>query len=95
VLPVRYLANYHIVGCGLNVLCPPPMCSLLQLIPPEASLELRMEKVAATIMKKLEPLLDQWTKDGGLFDSFTDLYLRMWIHSYVSPPRPRLPKESC
>jgi len=44
-----------------------------------------MEKVAATIMKKLEPLLDQWIKDRGLFDSFTDLYLRRWIHSYVSP----------
>ena len=61
------------------------MCSLLQLIPPEAPLELRMEKVAATIMKKLEPLLDQWIKDGGAFDSFTDLYLRRWIHSYVLP----------
>jgi len=53
-----------------------------------------MEKVAATIMKKLEPLLEQWIKDGGLFDSFTDLYLRRWMHSYVSPcPRP--PEESC
>jgi len=70
------------------------MCSLLQLIPPEASLELRTEKVAATIMKKLEPLLDQWIKDGGLFDSFTDLYLRRWMHSYVFPcPRPS--DESC
>jgi len=70
-----------IVGCGLNVLCPPPMCSLLQLIPPEVSLELRMEKVAATIMIKLEPLLDQWIKDGGSFASLTDLYLRRWMHS--------------
>ena len=61
------------------------MCSLLQLIPPEASLELRMEKVAATIMNKLKPLLDQWFKDGGLFDSLTDLYLRRWLHSYVFP----------
>ncbi|KAF9647077.1 class II aaRS and biotin synthetase [Thelephora ganbajun] len=78
-----------IVGCGLNVLCPPPMCSLLQLIPPEAPLELRMEKVAAAIMIKLEPLLDQWIKDGGSFDSLTDLYLRRWLHSYVYPkPRP-------
>jgi len=57
------------------------MCSLLQLIPPEAPLELRMEKVAAAIMTKLEPLLDQWIKSGGLFDSFTDLYLRRWMHS--------------
>jgi len=57
------------------------MCSLLQLIPPEVSLELRMEKVAATIMIKLEPLLDQWIKDGGSFASLTDLYLRRWIHS--------------
>jgi len=83
-----------IVGCGLNVLCPPPMCSLLQLIPPEVSLELRMEKVAATIMIKLEPLLDQWIKDGGSFVSLTDLYLRRWMHSNeivevttVTPPQ--------
>ena len=62
------------------------MCSLLQLIPPAASLELRIEKVAATIMRKLEPLLDQWIKDGGSFDSLTDLYLRRWIHSYVFFP---------
>ena len=68
------------------------MCSLLQLVPPEAPLELRMEKVAATIMKKLEPLLDQWIKDGGSFDFFTDLYLRRWIHSYVLS-YPRLSEE--
>lgn len=83
-----------IVGCGLNALCPPPMCSLLQLIPPEASLELRMEKVAAMIMIKLEPLLDQWIKDGGSFESLTDLYLKRWLHSNeivevttVTPPQ--------
>ena len=70
------------------------MCSLLRLIPPEASLGLRMEKVAAAIMKKLEPLLDQWIKDGGSFDSFTDLYLRRWMHSYVFPC-PQLPEEPC
>jgi len=69
------------------------MCSLLRLIPPEASLELRMEKVAATIMKKLEPLLEQWIEGGGSFDSFTDLYLRRWIHSCVFPC-PQLPEES-
>jgi len=40
-----------------------------------------MERVAATIMVKLEPLLDQWIKDGGSFDSLMDLYLRRWIHS--------------
>jgi len=57
------------------------MCSLLQLIPPEVSLALRMEKVAAAIMIKLEPLLDQWIKDGGSFTSLTDLYLRRWLHS--------------
>ena len=91
---VGYLVDFRIVGCGLNVLCPPPMCSLLRLIPPEASLDLRMEKVAATIMKKLEPLLDRWIKDGGLFDSFTDLYLRRWIHSYAFP-YPQLPEEPC
>ncbi|KAF9653355.1 class II aaRS and biotin synthetase [Thelephora ganbajun] len=73
-----------VVGCGLNVLCPPPMCSLLQLILPEVPLELRMEKVAAAIMQ-LEPLLDQWIKDGGSFDFLTDLYLRRWPHSYVNP----------
>jgi len=76
-----YLADYCLVGCGLNVLCPPPMYSLLQLIPPEAPLELRMEKVAAAIMTNLEPLLDKWIKSGGLFDSFTDLHLRRWMHS--------------
>jgi len=70
------------------------MCSLLQLIPPEVSLELRIEKMAAAIMIKLEPLLDQWIMDGGLFDSFTDLYLRRWMHSNkivevttVTPPQ--------
>jgi len=83
-----------IVGCGLNVLCSPPMCSLLQLIPPEELLELRMEKVAAMIMIKLEPLLDQWIGDGGSFESLTDLYLRRWLHSNevvelttVTPPQ--------
>lgn len=65
------------------------MCSLLQLIPPEASLELRMEQVAAMIMIKLEPLLDQWTKDGGSFESLTDLYLRRWLHSCVYPNQDR------
>lgn len=59
------------------------MCSLLQFIPPEASLDLRLEKVAATVMLKLEPLLDQWIKDGGSFESLTDLYLKRWLHSYV------------
>ena len=59
------------------------MCSLLQFIPPEAPLDIRLEKVAATIMIKLEPLLDQWIKDGGSFESLTDLYLRRWLHSYV------------
>ena len=42
-----------------------------------------MEKVAATIMVKLEPLLDRWIADGGSFKSLTDLYLRRWLHSYV------------
>jgi len=68
------------------------MCSLLQLIPPEVPLELRMEKVAATIMIRLEPLIDQWIKDGGSFDSLTDLYLRRWMHSYVLS-LPQLPEE--
>ena len=66
------------------------MCSILQFIPPEASLGLGLEKVAATIMTKLEPLLDGWIKDGGSFESFTDLYLRRWLHSYVCP-EPRWP----
>ena len=57
------------------------MCSLLHLVPPEVSLELRMERVAATIMIKLEPLLDRWIEDRGSFDSLMDLYLRRWIHS--------------
>ena len=57
------------------------MCSLLRLVPPEASVDLRMEKVAAAIMTKLETLLDRWIKDGGSFDSLMDLYLRRWIHS--------------
>ena len=48
-------------------------------------MELRLEKVAATIMIKLEPLLDQWITDGGSFESLTDLYLRRWLHSYVCP----------
>jgi hypothetical protein len=61
------------------------MCSLLQLIPPEASLGLRLEKVVAAIMIKVDPLLDQWFKDGGSFESLTDLYLRRWLHSYVFP----------
>ena len=44
-------------------------------------MELRMEKVTAAIMIKLEPLLDQWIGDGGSFASLADLYLRRWMHS--------------
>ncbi|KAJ7594393.1 class II aaRS and biotin synthetase [Mycena floridula] len=67
-----------IIGCGVNVLNPPPIFSLSQLDP---SLELSMERTAATIFAKFEKMWTKFVQEKGSFDSFMDLYLERWLHS--------------
>ena len=69
-------------GCGLNVLNLPPMTSLSQL-QRRGQEKLSMEKTAAAIMTKFEPMWTVFTQNSGSFAPFMDLYLKRWLHSLV------------
>ncbi|KIM41443.1 hypothetical protein M413DRAFT_445443 [Hebeloma cylindrosporum] len=69
-----------VVGCGLNVLNLPPITSLAQL-QPGARERLSVEKTAAAIMAKFEPMWTVFTQNSGSFAPFMDLYLKRWLHS--------------
>jgi len=70
-----------VIGCGLNVLNPPPIASLAQLLPPDSVGQLSVERIAATIMAKFEGMWLTFLSDHGSFDSFMNLYLERWLHS--------------
>lgn len=73
--------KFTLIGCGLNVLNPPPITSLVQLHP-GAKETLRMESTAAAIMAKFETMWTVFLRQQS-FDSFMGLYLKRWLHSYV------------
>ncbi|OCH92771.1 class II aaRS and biotin synthetase [Obba rivulosa] len=70
-----------IIGCGLNVLNPPPTTSLQQLVPPDVDIRLSMERTAAVIMAKFEEMWNTFLINRGSFAPFMDLYLERWLHS--------------
>ncbi|KAI0364526.1 class II aaRS and biotin synthetase [Pilatotrama ljubarskyi] len=83
-----------VIGCGLNVLNPPPITSLAQLLPPGSERHPTMERTLAAIMARFERMWAEFVSARGSFEPFMDLYLDRWLHSdqlvtltTVSPPR--------
>ncbi|KAI8989634.1 class II aaRS and biotin synthetase [Trametes punicea] len=83
-----------VVGCGLNVLNPPPIPSLVQLLPPGYERHPTMEHTLSAIMARFEPMWTTFLTARGSFEPFMDLYLDRWLHSdqlvtltTVMPPR--------
>ncbi|TFK32107.1 biotin-protein ligase [Crucibulum laeve] len=70
-----------VIGCGLNILNPPPITSASQLLSVEERSTLSIERTAATIMAKFESMWITFLKEYGSFDSFMNLYLKHWLHS--------------
>ncbi|EMD37081.1 hypothetical protein CERSUDRAFT_114980 [Gelatoporia subvermispora B] len=70
-----------IIGCGLNVLNPPPITSLQQMVPPDMDTKLSIERTAAVIMAKFEEMWVTFLTNRGSFAPFMDLYLERWLHS--------------
>ncbi|KAI0718544.1 hypothetical protein C8T65DRAFT_693692 [Cerioporus squamosus] len=69
-----------VVGCGLNVLNPPPIPSLTQLLP-EGTTPPTMERTLAAIMARFERMWAEFVRERGSFEPFMDLYLDRWLHS--------------
>ncbi|KAJ7151389.1 biotin-ligase [Mycena crocata] len=82
-----------VIGSGLNVLNPPPITSLSQLLPLDEEPELSMERTAAAILVKFEGMWSVFVAGKGSFEPFMDLYLQRWMHSSV-PPFFSLPSET-
>ncbi|KAH9847052.1 class II aaRS and biotin synthetase [Lenzites betulinus] len=83
-----------VIGCGLNVLNPPPIASLAQLLPPGSERHPTMEHTLAGIMTHFERMWMTFVAARGSFAPFMDLYLDRWLHSdqlvtltTVTPPR--------
>ncbi|KAI0330018.1 class II aaRS and biotin synthetase [Cubamyces sp. BRFM 1775] len=83
-----------VIGCGLNVLNPPPIPSLVQLLQPGSEQHPTMERTLAAIMAHFEPMWQTFVAARGSFEPFMDLYLDRWLHSdqlvtltTVTPPR--------
>ncbi|OSX58235.1 hypothetical protein POSPLADRAFT_1185086 [Postia placenta MAD-698-R-SB12] len=70
-----------VIGCGLNVYNPPPIQSLLQLVPANSDLQLSMERTAAIIMSTFETMWETFLVHKGSFAPFMDLYYDRWLHS--------------
>ena len=70
------------VGCGVNVLNAPPIPSLAQLLP-EGAPAPTMERTLAAVMARFERIWTQFVAARGSFESFMDLYLERWLHSYA------------
>ncbi|KAF8888834.1 hypothetical protein BD779DRAFT_1439855 [Infundibulicybe gibba] len=68
-----------VIGCGLNILNPPPVASLAQLLFTETDLSL--ELTAAAILAKFEPMWAQFIQGNGSFAPFMASYLERWLHS--------------
>ena len=63
------------------MLNPPPIMSLIQLLPADSDVRLSMEHTMAMIMTKFEPLWEKFLAANGSFDPFMDDYLETWLHS--------------
>lgn len=85
-----------VIGCGLNVLCQPPLYSLLshgqptmssphghQYTPASILPNLSMELTLATVLSKFEKMWDQFLAGNGDFKPFLNTYLERWLHSSV------------
>ncbi|KAJ6590965.1 biotin-ligase [Mycena vulgaris] len=70
-----------VIGSGLNVLNPPPITSLSQLLPPDDDHQLSMERTAAAILVKFDAMWSVFVKGKGSFEPFMELYLLRWMHS--------------
>ncbi|KAI0768248.1 hypothetical protein BD413DRAFT_633936 [Trametes elegans] len=68
-------------GCGLNVLNPPPIASLAQLLPPGSEQLPTMERTLAAVMARFERMWAEFVAARGSFEPFMDLYLDRWLHS--------------
>lgn len=66
----------------MNVLNPKPIASLSQLV--DGSRKLSMEDTLAAILYNFQTMWDTFIQVKGSFEPFMDLYLRRWLHSYVS-----------
>ncbi|GJE86299.1 biotin holocarboxylase synthetase-like protein [Phanerochaete sordida] len=69
-----------VIGCGVNVLNPPPIPSLASILPPGAERP-TMERTAAIILTKFELLWNTFVSGRGSFEPFMDSYLDNWLHS--------------
>ncbi|KAH9937786.1 class II aaRS and biotin synthetase [Epithele typhae] len=69
-----------VVGCGLNVLNPPPILSLGQLARGSAAPP-TMERTFAAIMARFELKWSEFLAARGSFEPFMDEYLERWLHS--------------
>ena len=69
-------------GYGLNVLSLPPFTSLAQL-QRGAQEQLSVEKTAAAIMAKFEPMWTIFSQNFGSLAPFMDLCLERWLYSLV------------
>ncbi|KAI0088237.1 hypothetical protein BDY19DRAFT_994153 [Irpex rosettiformis] len=70
-----------VIGCGLNVLNPPPIASLASLLPPSSGQTLSIERTLAVLMVKFEVMWGSFVGERGSFEPFMDLYLNRWLHS--------------
>ena len=71
----------YAIGCGLNVLNPPPIASLARLLPPGMKHNLSIERTLAILMTKFEGMWNTFVGGKGSFEPFMDLYLDRWLHS--------------
>lgn len=69
------------LGSGLNVFNPPPIQSLIQLVPSQSDVIITLERTAATILAKFEKFWETFVQQKGSFESFLDLYYERWLHS--------------
>ncbi|KAI0342898.1 class II aaRS and biotin synthetase [Trametopsis cervina] len=70
-----------IIGCGLNVLSPPPMASLASVLPSGSERALSMERTLAVVVSRFEGMWSRFLAGKGSFEPFMDLYLDRWLHS--------------
>lgn len=71
------------VGSGLNVFNPPPIHSLMQLVPSQSDVVITLERTAATILAKFQEFWATFLLHKGSFEPFLDLYYERWFHSSV------------
>lgn len=70
-------------GSGLNVFNPPPIQSLMQLVPSQSDVVVTLERTAASILSKFQEFWATFLRHKGSFEPFLDLYYERWLHSSV------------